>query len=123
MAPSIRNHGFTLIEIMIVVAIIGIVIAIATSTWIRQREMARARACQENLTKIEGAKEQYAMDVSLGNGEAIAGEWSALVGPTRYLKNQPVCPADGNYNLGVIGATPTCDYAAPSWLRLEHTIP
>lgn len=52
--------GFTLVEIMIVVAIIGIIIAIAVPAFLRARENSRGRACQENLSKIDGAKEQYA---------------------------------------------------------------
>jgi prepilin-type N-terminal cleavage/methylation domain-containing protein len=123
MSPSKRREGFTLVEIMIVIAIIGIIIAIASTTWIRQREMSRARACQENLTKIEGAKEQYAMDAQIGNGEAITGEWDVLVGTTRYLKSQPVCPADGVYTLNVVGTTPVCNYVVPSWLSIPHQVP
>ncbi len=63
--------GFTLVEIMIVVAIIGIIIAIAVPAFLRARENSRATACQENLTKIDGAKEQYALEFKYANDTVI----------------------------------------------------
>ena len=63
--------GFTLVEIMIVVAIIGIIIAIAVPAFLRARENSRGRACQENLAKIDGSKEQYGLEFKLGNGAAL----------------------------------------------------
>ena len=110
-----RVKGFTLVEIMIVVAIIGIIIAIAIPSFIRARETSRARACQENLSKIDGAKEQYALDGNLGHNDAIGGGLPTLVGPTNYIKATPSCPAGGAYTLGNIGVTPTCDYAQPAY--------
>ncbi len=56
------KKGFTLVEIMIVVAIIGIIIAIAVPAFLRARENARGRACQENLSKIDGSKEMWALE-------------------------------------------------------------
>ena len=109
----LRKKGFTLVEIMIVVAIIGIIIAIAIPSFIRARETSRSRACQENLAKIDGAKEQYALDENLGQDGAVA--MSDLVGATLYLKREPECPADGAYTVNNIGTDPTCDYSAPAW--------
>ena len=53
-----RVKAFTLLEVLIVLAIIGIIVSIAAYTWFRQREISRGRACQENLTKISDAKER-----------------------------------------------------------------
>ena len=123
-----RKHqaGFTMVEIMIVMAIIGIVIAIASGTWMRQREVARGRSCQENLTKIDGAKEQYAMDNSISNGTDV--HWSEIAGPTNYIKRQPTCPATNEeYVLNAIGTDPECPYrgSEPSWApeTIAHTVP
>ena len=107
------TRAFTLIEIMIVIAIIGIIIAIAASTWMRQREMTRSRSCQENLAKIDGAKEQLALDANLGQNDPAT--MADLVGPTLYLKREPVCPAGGTYTVDAIGTDPTCSYIAPAW--------
>ena len=100
-------------EIMIVVAIIGIIIMIAIPSFIRARETSRARACQENLQKIDGAKEQYALDQNVGQGDDVA--LTDLIGPTLYIKREPECPAGGAYTVGAVGTDPTCDYTAPDW--------
>jgi prepilin-type N-terminal cleavage/methylation domain-containing protein len=56
-----RERGFTLVEIMIVVLIIGILLAIAVPNFINARERSRANACRSNLRQIQAAKEQWAM--------------------------------------------------------------
>ena len=106
-----KSKGFTLVEIMIVLAIIGLIIAIAVPAWLRAREVARARGCAENLSKIDGAVEQYALDYQLSNGDTtIEGDWFAIVGSDRYIKRTPECPAAGIYSFGVVGKEPTCSY-------------
>ena len=108
-----RKTGFTLIEIMIVVAILGIVIAIAASTWIRQREISQLRVCQENLTKINGAKQQWALE----NNKPATAEpaWDDLVTPDGggYLKMMPKCPASGTYTLNTVNENATCSVSVP----------
>jgi prepilin-type N-terminal cleavage/methylation domain-containing protein len=121
-----QNKGFTLVEIMIVVAIIGIIIAIAVPAFLRARENARGQACQENLTKIDGAKEQYALEFRVGNGGAVT--FADLVTPGNanqgegYLRAEPNCPAGGTYTTNAIGAPPTCSYVAPAW-AIQHVLP
>ena len=65
------RRAFTLVEIMIVVLIIGILVAIAVPNFVRARESARARACVGNLSQIDSAKEQYAMDNKLAQGSTM----------------------------------------------------
>ncbi len=110
-----KRKGFTLVEIMIVVAIIGILLAIAVPSFMRARETARAKACQENLQKIDSAKEQWALERNLPN-EFDVGDtatWFAdptIVGPEGYIKKAPVCPAGGEYTANPIGTDPVCSY-------------
>ena len=116
------KKGFTLVEIMIVVAIIGIIIAIAVPAFLRARENARGRACQKNLSKVEGAKEQWAIEKKKGNDASpTSGD---LIGDdgTGYLKTMPVCPATGsNYTIGTVGTNPVCPYGAPGW-AVQHKL-
>jgi prepilin-type N-terminal cleavage/methylation domain-containing protein len=109
-----KTQGFTLVEIMIVVAIIGIIIAIAVPAFLRARENSRGRACQENLSKIDGSKEQYALEFKLSNGGTVTSD--DLLNPPNtttgakqgYLKSWPKCPSGGTYSIAVIGDDPAC---------------
>jgi prepilin-type N-terminal cleavage/methylation domain-containing protein len=100
----------TLVEIMVVLAIIGIIVMIAIPGWIRQRESSRGVACQENLTKIEYAKEMYAFEHKL-HGDfdlEMSDLWSE--DGTGYLKYEPDCPAGGLYTVNPINIKPSCSY-------------
>lgn len=84
------RKGFTLVEIMIVVAIIGILIAIAVPGFIRAREASRTRAIQADLSRIDDANQQYAIEYNLDAGEAYPGI-DELV-DLGYLRAIPVPP-------------------------------
>ena len=99
-----KSKGFTLVEIMIVVMIIGILLAIAVPNFVRARETSRARTCVGNMKQTDTAKEQYAMEAKLANGGACA--WANLV--PDYLKREPACPSGGTYTVAVIGTDPSC---------------
>ncbi len=108
-----RVRGFTLVEIMIVVAILGVILAIAAPTWVRQRMLAQQRVCQENLFKIEGAKEQWALETHQPIGTAVL--WSHLVqgDGSGYIKRQPECPSGGSYELNNVGMLTACTTLTP----------
>jgi prepilin-type N-terminal cleavage/methylation domain-containing protein len=98
-----RKGGFTLIEIMIVVLIISVLLAIAIPNFMRARETSRAKSCQSNLRQIETAKEQYAMDNKLSNGDEVSGTlWPD------YIKQEPECPSGGTYTVNPIGTNAEC---------------
>jgi prepilin-type N-terminal cleavage/methylation domain-containing protein len=102
-----KHHGFTLVEIMIVVLIIGILLNIAAPNILRARENARAKACQGNLKRMNGAVEQWAMEKRQANGATVA--LSTLVGSTAYIKSMPSCPNSGSYGTNLtVGGNPTC---------------
>lgn len=107
------EKGFTLIEIMIVVLIIGILLAIAVPNFIKARETSRTKACVSNLKQIDAAKEQWAMDNKAAAGATIAGGLADLVGSTNYIKATPECPSGGSYaTIGTVGENPICSLAA-----------
>ena len=71
------SGGYTLIEILVVVMIIGILLAIAVPSMFNASERARANACRANLRQIQAAKEQWAL-VNRRPGTVTPG-WGQLV--------------------------------------------
>ena len=102
---KLNKKGFTLVDIMIVVAIIGLLAAIAIPNFVKARTTAQKNACIANLKQIDGAKQIWAIDNNLV--ESSASVMGNLV-PT-YIKRTPVCPSGGTYVTGTIGAIPTCN--------------
>jgi prepilin-type N-terminal cleavage/methylation domain-containing protein len=98
--------GFTLIEIMIVVAIIGVLLAIAVPSWVKTRERAQRDICIENLLQLETAKQLWALETGKSTGMEPGDE--DLVGPQLYLKVFPLCPAGGDYDINPIGELAEC---------------
>ncbi len=96
------RRGFTLVEIMIVVLIIGILLAIAIPNFVRARNTSRAKACTANLKQIDSATEQYLMDNRTTTYPTLAA-----LSPT-YIKATPNCPSGGTYTMGTATANPTC---------------
>jgi prepilin-type N-terminal cleavage/methylation domain-containing protein len=118
--------AFTLVEIMIVVAIIGILIAIAVPGFIRAREVSRRNSCQENLTKIDGAKSTWSLENNKASSDSPA--WTDLVqaNDQGYLRFQPVCPLDSakdgsTYTIGTIDEFPSCDQGEGDFVHVYPT--
>ncbi len=102
-----KSAGFTLVEIMIVVAIIGLLAAIAIPSFIKARARSQAAACINNLRQIEAGAQQYALEKGLHNGQTVVFPTDVLT----YVKlnssgSIPSCPGNGSYSLLTVGATP-----------------
>jgi prepilin-type N-terminal cleavage/methylation domain-containing protein len=86
-----RKSGFTLVEIMIVVAIIGLLAAIAIPNFIKARESSQKNACIANMKQLEGAVQTWALENGWKTGDP-APAYAAIVGAAGYITRDPHCP-------------------------------
>lgn len=111
--------GFTLVEILIVVLIMGVLMNIALPAFIHTRDTSQSKSCSANLQTIMVAKEEYAMDNNASN--SYTPVWNDI---QQYVKSSgtPLCPSTGApYILGSINVQPICSYGGP--VGIPHLAP
>ena len=104
-----RKSAFTLVEIMIVVAIIGLLAAIAIPNFIKARETSQQKACISNLRQLDAAKATFALENKKAGSYPVV--FSEIVGPTLYVRDMPSCPANGNYFENFVDGHTLCTVA------------
>ncbi len=122
------DEGFTLVELMVVVLIIGILVAIAIPVFNTARANAQRRSCQSNMRTVEGAYQTWYAN-SPGNATVAAGltNWAGLMAVAdaddatqtfvpQYVKAIPECPGEGTYSATFpnngLNVAVTCSVAA-----------
>jgi len=99
-----RHGGFTLVEIMIVVAIIALLAAIAVPGFLRARKRSQASRILNDLRMIDSAVDQYAIETNRKTGDAVAvTDW------TNYLKKNSILYNGGKSLLGTAYGPQTVD--------------
>lgn len=118
------SAAFTLVEIMVVVAILGLLLAIVIPNYVRARANAQAGTCINNMRKVEDAASQFALETGKKTGDPIVYPDDL----TPYIKlnsagSIPSCPAGGIYTVDNTGPKPDTTCSLGSTVNPVHIIP
>jgi prepilin-type N-terminal cleavage/methylation domain-containing protein len=106
--------AYTLVELMVVVAIIGVLLAVAVPAWAKSRNSARVKVCVSNLRQLHNAKSQWAIEFNKNDSDI-----PVVADVLPYLRGgrMPSCPIDGTYRLRRVSRYPVCSFSS-----IGHTL-
>jgi len=99
-----KDEGFTLVELMVVVLIIGILVAIAVPIFNAAKASAQQKTCWANERTVEGAYESWQAGGNDGTSQTSFTTLLTALTPN-YIKATPSCPASGTYTATFSGGT------------------
>ena len=103
-----RTSAFTLVEIMIVVAIIALLAAIAVPGFLRARKRAQASKILNDLRMIDSAVDQYAIETNKTTGSAVAiTDWTNYVKKGSVLYNSGADLFGAAYGVQTVDSLPS----------------
>jgi prepilin-type N-terminal cleavage/methylation domain-containing protein len=110
------SSGFTLTEIMVVVAIVGLLAAIGIPNFVQARKTSQTNACINNLRQIDGAKQQWALEDGKGTADQpLSADLQPYLGRGDSGSVSNVCcpltrplVAMGGYTINSVGTPPVC---------------
>lgn len=107
-----KSEGFTLVEIMIVVAIIALLASIAVPSFMRARQRSQCTKMLQEMRLIDAAVDQYAIEEEASPGGIVGGGADTLV---KYIKgNSSLASRMAGADKSVVGAVKSCKYSIPN---------
>jgi len=110
-----KDEGFTLVELMVVILIIGILVAIAIPVFNAARATAERRTCHANQRTIEGAAQQYVADIG---GDITQVDAMTLLVP-QFIAQNPQCPTTPRTSYTITDGRTDCPNAAAAHGRYQ----